>query len=387
MRVALAGGGTAGHIEPALSLADALLRIAPETRIVCLGTEQGLESRLVPMRGYELGRIPAVPLPRKLTPKLLTVPGKLANAISTTGEHLDRVNADVVVGFGGYVATPGYLAARRRRTPIVVHEANPLPGLANRLGARLTPHVYTGHPHTELRDGRFVGIPLRTQISSVDRLALGDRARAHFGLRPELPTLLVFGGSQGAQAVNEAAFEAAPMFHAAGVQVLHVVGPKNADEPEDRTRDGIPYVAVPYVDRMDLAYAAADVAMCRSGAMTCAELTAVGLPGAFVPLPIGNGEQRLNAEPIVQAGGGMIVENSDLTARWIGENLIPLLTDTDRVVEMSEAASRMGRRQADTELAREVLAIARGDRPTPEVEIDESDVDIDAYVDDGKDAR
>lgn len=386
MRVALAGGGTAGHIEPALSLADALRRIDPETQIVCLGTERGLESRLVPMRGYELGQIPAVPLPRKLTPKLLTVPGKLANAVSAAGDHLDQINADVLVGFGGYVATPGYLAARRRRTPIVVHEANPMPGLANRLGARLTPHVYTGHPHTELRSGRFVGIPLREEMSSLDRLALGDKARAHFGLRPELPTLLIFGGSQGAQALNEASFKAAPMFHSAGVQVLHVVGPKNADEPEDRTRDGIPYVAVPYVDRMDLAYAAADVAMCRSGALTCAELTAAGLPGVFVPLPIGNGEQRLNAEPIVQAGGGMLVENSDLTAQWIGENLVPLLTDTDRVVAMSEAAANMGRRQADMELAREVLAIARGDRPTPEVEIDESD-DGDAYVDDGKDTQ
>ncbi|WP_046470823.1 undecaprenyldiphospho-muramoylpentapeptide beta-N-acetylglucosaminyltransferase [Allosalinactinospora lopnorensis] len=387
MRVALAGGGTAGHIEPALSLADALRRIDPETRIVCLGTERGLETRLVPMRGYELGQIPAVPLPRKLTPKLLSVPGKLANAISAAGEQLDRISADVLVGFGGYVATPGYLAARRRRTPIVVHEANPLPGLANRLGARLTPHVFTGHPHTDIRNGRYVGIPLREQISRLDRLALGDKARAHFGLRPELPTLLIFGGSQGAQAVNEAAFEAADQFRSASVQVLHVVGPKNADEPEDRTRDGVPYVIVPYVDRMDLAYAAADVAMCRSGAMTCAELTAVGLPGAFVPLPIGNGEQRLNAEPIVQAGGGLMVDNSELTSRWIAEQLIPLLTDTDRVVAMSEAAAKMGRRAADMELAREVLAIARGDQPTPEVPVDEAEDDGEVYLDDGKDAR
>src|SRR5690625_3541297 len=322
MRVALAGGGTAGHIEPALSLADALMRIDPQTQILCLGTERGLETRLVPMRGYELGTIPAVPLPRRLTPRLLTVPGKLANAISAAGGHLAHIDADILVGFGGYVATPGYLAARRRRIPVVIHEANPLPGLANRLGARLTPHVFTGHPHADIRNGRFVGIPLRGQISSLDRLALGDKARAHFGLRPELPTLLIFGGSQGAQAVNEAAFEASDHFRAAGVQVLHVVGPRNADGPEDRTRDGIPYVVVPYVDRMDLAYAAADIAMCRSGAMTCAELTAVGLPGVFVPLPIGNVEQRLNAEPIVEAGGGMLVDNSELTAQWIGEQLV-----------------------------------------------------------------
>lgn len=388
MRVALAGGGTAGHIEPALSLADALRRIDPHTQVMCLGTERGLETRLVPMRGYELGLIPAVPLPRRLTPKLLQVPGKLAGAIGAAGDRLDELQADVLVGFGGYVATPGYLAARRRGIPIVIHEANPLPGLANRLGARITPHVYTGHPHTEIRNGRFIGIPLREQISTLDRLAMGDKARAHFGLRSDLPTLLIFGGSQGAQAVNEAAFQAQPALTAAGVQVLHVVGPKNADEAEDRTRDGVPYVVVPYVDRMDIAYAAADMAMCRSGAMTCAELTAVGLPGCFVPLPIGNGEQRLNAEPIVEAGGGLLVDNADLTARWITEQLIPVLTDTDRVVAMSEAASRMGRREADMELAREVMAIARGDRPGGEVPVaDDDDDDDGAYVDDGKDAR
>lgn len=386
MRVALAGGGTAGHIEPALSLADALRRIDPGTEILCLGTERGLETRLVPMRGYELGMIPAVPLPRKLTPKLLTVPGKLAGALGVAGELLDRIQADVLVGFGGYVATPGYLAARRRNIPIVVHEANPLPGLANRLGARMTPHVYTGHPHTQIRNGRFVGIPLREQITSLDRLAMGDKARTYFGLRHDLPTLLIFGGSQGAQRLNETAFAAAPHFRRHGVQVLHVVGPKNAEEPQDLTEDGIPYVAVPYVDRMDMAYAAADMAMCRSGAMSCAELTAVGLPGAFVPLAIGNGEQALNAEPIVQAGGGLAVDNADISVDWIAHELLPVLTDTDRVVAMSEAAARMGRRDADDELAREVMAIARGDKPTPDVPVSD-DIDDEVFHDNGKDSR
>src|SRR5690625_4982191 len=386
MRVALAGGGTAGHIEPALSLADALRRIDPDTEILCLGTERGLENRLVPMRGYELGLIPAVPLPRRITPRLLTVPGKLAGALSAAGEQLDRIQADVLVGFGGYVATPGYLAARRRRIPIVVHEANPLPGLANRLGARMTPHVYTGHPHTQIRNGRFAGIPLREQITSLNRLALGDKARAYFGLRHDLPTLLIFGGSQGAQRLNEAAFAAAPHFRRYGVQVLHVVGPKNAEEPRDLTEDGIPYVAVPYVDRMDMAYAAADMAMCRSGAMSCAELTAVGLPGAFVPLAIGNGEQALNAEPIVQAGGGLAVDNADISVDWSAHELLPVLTATDRVVAMSEAAARMGRRDADDELAREVMAIARGDKPTPDMPVSD-DIGDEVVHDDGRDNR
>ncbi|QVQ53131.1 undecaprenyldiphospho-muramoylpentapeptide beta-N-acetylglucosaminyltransferase [Spiractinospora alimapuensis] len=388
MKVVLAGGGTAGHIEPALALADALRRIDPSAHVVCLGTERGLETRLVPMRGYELAEIPAVPLPRKLTPQLLTVPGRLNSAIGAAAGVLDRVGADVLVGFGGYVATPGYLAARRRKVPIVVHEANPLPGLANRLGAYLTTHVYTGHPNAEMRNSRFIGIPLREQISKLDRLSTGDKARAHFGLRPDLPTLLVFGGSQGAQTVNDVLFTSANELHHAGVQVLHVVGPKNADGPQDRTQGDVPYVVVPYVDRMDLAYAAADMALCRSGAMTCAELTAVGLPAAYVPLPIGNGEQRLNAEPVVQAGGGLLIDQAALSPQWIRDTLLPVLTDTDRVVAMSEAASRMGRSHADEELAQEVLAVAGGSRNRGQAPIDgQVDYESSRYSDDGEDRQ
>src|ERR1700761_4862769 len=126
MRVVLAGGGSAGHIEPALAVADAR-QADPGAMIICLGTERGLETRLVPMRGYELAMIPAVPLPRSVTPRLLAVPGKLAGAVSAAAGVLDRMKADVLVGFGGYVATPGYLGARRRQRPIVVHEANPRP--------------------------------------------------------------------------------------------------------------------------------------------------------------------------------------------------------------------------------------------------------------------
>src|SRR5215469_8790779 len=225
MSVVLAGGGTAGHIEPALATADALRRADPRIEITCLGTERGLETRLVPLRGYELALIPAVPLPRSLGPDLLSVPGRLRGAISAVADALDDVAADVVVGFGGYVATPAYLAARRRRVPIVVHEANSRPGLANKIGARLTRHVFTGQPGTKLPNATFIGIPIRREIAGLDRLALGDKARAHFGLRPDLPVLLVTGGSQGARSLNRAAVAAAEWIRAAGVQVLDIVGP------------------------------------------------------------------------------------------------------------------------------------------------------------------
>jgi UDP-N-acetylglucosamine--N-acetylmuramyl-(pentapeptide) pyrophosphoryl-undecaprenol N-acetylglucosamine transferase len=360
MRVVLAGGGTAGHIEPALAVADALRQADPRAMIICLGTERGLESRLVPMRGYELAMIPAVPMPRSVTPRLLAVPGKLAGAVSAAAGVLDRMKADVVVGFGGYVATPGYLAARRRHVPIVVHEANPRPGLANKLGARLTENVFTGHPATQLPHATYLGIPIRREIADLDRLALGDKARAHFGLRPDLPVLLVTGGSQGARSLNSALYGAIDWLRSSGVQILHITGPRN--EAEVPPPAGAPYVAVPYVDRMDLAYAASDFALCRAGAITCAELTAVGLPAAFVPLPIGNGEQRLNAEPIVAGGGGLLVDDADLTPEWIRDVLLPVLLDIDRVANMSEAAAALGRKDADRALAEAIINVVRTSR-------------------------
>src|SRR5579863_9965414 len=189
MRVLLAGGGSAGHIEPALALADALRREDADIQVTCLGTERGLETRLIPLRGYPLELIPAVPMPRSVTSRLLTVPGRLAGAINAAAAVLDRTRADVLVGFGGYVATPGYLAAWRRHVPIVVHEANPKPGLANRIGARFTDRVFTAQPGVKLPHAQCIGIPIRQQIARLDRLALSDQARAHFGLRHDLPVL------------------------------------------------------------------------------------------------------------------------------------------------------------------------------------------------------
>src|SRR5580692_2976552 len=371
MRVVLAGGGSAGHIEPALALADALREADSSIQVSCLGTQRGLETRLVPLRGYELELIPAVPLPRSVTPQLLTVPGRLAGAVHATGKVLDRVQADVLVGFGGYVATPAYLAAKRHNVPIVVHEANPSAGIANRLGAHLTTYVFTGHPDTRLRNSRYLGLPIRRQIADLDRFAVGDKARAHFGLRPDLPVLLVFGGSQGAKSLNRALAGASSAIRAAGVQILHVTGPKHLGESQgaDGPLSGgsgtgqsgaVPYVALPYIDRMDLAYAAADFALCRAGAMTCAELTAVGLPAAYVPLPIGNGEQRLNAVPIVQRGGGMLVDDADLTPERIRDTLLPVLVNIDQVADMSEAAASLGRGDADRWLADAIIEVVEG---------------------------
>jgi UDP-N-acetylglucosamine--N-acetylmuramyl-(pentapeptide) pyrophosphoryl-undecaprenol N-acetylglucosamine transferase len=358
LQVVLAAGGTAGHIEPALATADALRRLAPDVAVTVLGTSRGLETTLVPARGYQLELVPPVPLPRKPTPDLLRVPTRVRGAVRSAAAVLDRIGADVLVGFGGYVAVPAYLAARRRGIPIVVHESNARPGLANRLGARLTTHVATGSAATELPHAQPIGIPLRRAVSTLDRPAQRAGTRAHFGLDPDRPVLLVFGGSQGARTLNLAAAGAAEALAAAGIQVLHVAGPRNAVTAPPPVPGGPPYVVVPYLDGMHTGYAAADLALCRAGAMTCAELTAVGLPGAFVPLPHGNGEQRLNAEPVVAAGGGVLVEDAQCSPQWIVETVIPILRDPARLAAMSVAAASLGHRGADEALARLVLEVA-----------------------------
>ncbi|WP_372666958.1 undecaprenyldiphospho-muramoylpentapeptide beta-N-acetylglucosaminyltransferase [Amycolatopsis kentuckyensis] len=354
--VVVAGGGTAGHIEPALALADAVKRLRPDATVVALGTERGLENKLVPARGYELELIPPVPLPRKPTPELLRLPLKVRDSVRRTREVLERVGADVVVGFGGYVALPAYLAARGR-VPIVVHEANQSPGLANKVGARFARRVAVAVPGTPLPKAEVVGIPLRRSITSLDRAALRAEAREHFGLDADAPTLLVFGGSQGAQSINAAVSGAAKDLADAGVGVLHAHGPKNTLVVQEFP--GRPaYVPVPYLERMDLAYAAADVAICRSGAMTVAEVTSVGLPAVFVPLPIGNGEQATNARPAVDAGAALMVADPDLSPAKVAELVVPLVTDADRVAKMGAAAVGMGHREADETLARIVLEAA-----------------------------
>jgi UDP-N-acetylglucosamine--N-acetylmuramyl-(pentapeptide) pyrophosphoryl-undecaprenol N-acetylglucosamine transferase len=262
------------------------------------------------------------------------------------------------VGFGGYVALPAYLAARRGRIPIVVHEANAKPGLANRVGARMAARVAVTYDASALPGAVVTGLPIRRQIADLDRNAARESARTTLGLDHDRPTLLVFGGSQGARRINTAVSGAARALTGSGAQVLHSTGAANIDAVRSAVGDVPHYLAVPYLDRMDLAYAAADLVLCRAGATTCAELTAVGLPAVFVPLPIGNGEQRLNAAPAVAAGAAVLVDDGALDVRWIEANVVPLVGDAPRLVLMSQAAKRLGRPDADKALMALVLDAA-----------------------------
>ena len=352
MRVLLAGGGSAGHTSPLLATADALKRLSPDVEITCLGTRERIEAQIIPAAGYPLEFVPSVPLPRRPNADLARLPGRLRAARKAALDVMDRIRPDVVCGFGGFVSVPAYLAARKRRIPLVVHEGNTVPGVANKLGARFTEHVATSFPETPLRHATYIGLPIRRMIATLDRSALRAEARTTYGLGEDLPVLLVTGGSQGAASINRAVLGAASAFAAANVQVLHVTGPAH-EAPAPET--GVPYVVLGYVDRMDLAYSAADAVLCRSGSNTVTEVSGVGLPAVFVPLPFGNGEQALNARAVIDAGGGLLVDDDDLTADWITAHVIPLLQDRTRLEVMGAAAAHLIPLDADEKLARVIL--------------------------------
>ncbi|MFM8352368.1 MAG: undecaprenyldiphospho-muramoylpentapeptide beta-N-acetylglucosaminyltransferase [Actinomycetales bacterium] len=351
--VVLAAGGTAGHVEPALNLAETLTTIDDGLRISVLGGRRGLENLLVPARGLPIQTFYAVPLPRSLSWSDLKRCAQVIRATWQARQLLRRQQPAVVVGFGGYVAAPAYLAAWSLRIPIIVHEANARPGIANRLGARLTRHVVTA-AEPNLPHAQALGIPLNPAISGLDRASQRGAARSALGLPNEGTVLLVFGGSQGARRLNEALSGALPDLLASGVTVLHAVGRSN---PLPAPRPG--YHPVAYLDQMAQAYAAADLAVTRAGALTCAELAAVGMPAIYVPLAIGNGEQRLNALPAVQVGGGVLLDDAQCTADALQSQVLELVQSPGRLELMSRAVRGVGHRNGSQALAELVLKVMK----------------------------
>lgn len=349
--VLLAGGGTAGHVNPLLAVADELRRRHPDATLTVLGTASGLEADLVPARGYPLHEVPRVPLPRRPTADWLRLPGRLAAAVRSAETALTSTGAQVVVGFGGYVSTPAYLAARRRGVPVVVHEQNARPGLANRLGARWARSVAVTFPGTPLPGAVVTGLPLRTAVADLvaarrtDPAGVRASAAADLGLDPERPVLVVTGGSLGALSLNRAASGAAADLLAAGVQVLHLTGRGKADAVRDVVAslpDDAGYHVLEYLPEMERALAVADLVLCRAGAGTVSELAALGVPAVYVPLPVGNGEQRLNAAPVVAARGGLLVDDAALDPALVRSTLVPLLADPARLAAMGAAAAGVG---------------------------------------------
>ena len=358
----LAGGGTAGHVNPLLATADELRRREPDATIIVLGTAEGLEARLVPERGYELVTIPRLPFPRRPNGAAARFPAAFRRTIGQVVSLIRSRGVDVVVGFGGYASAPGYLAARQAKVPFVIHEGNAKPGLANRLGARFSPFVGVTFASTELRGATLVGMPLRREVTALAdpaaRAAAAAEAHALFGLDPERPTLLVTGGSLGARRINTAVHASARALVAVGWNVLHIAGDRA--EVADPELPG--YVFLNYCDRMDLALAVADFALSRAGASTLSEFGALGVPAVLVPYAVGNGEQRFNARDLVDAGGAVLVADADFQPSWIDREVLPLLADRERIADMAARARRVGIADGDARLA-ELVQRALGRAP------------------------
>jgi UDP-N-acetylglucosamine--N-acetylmuramyl-(pentapeptide) pyrophosphoryl-undecaprenol N-acetylglucosamine transferase len=329
MKILLAGGGTAGHIEPALAVARSLRKSQSSCELLFLGSKEGLETEIIPRAGFELFLIPKVKVPRRLTPTLLLTPFQLISAIRDTMRALSGVNA--AIGFGGYISAPLYIAAKLKHVPFLIHEQNAKPGIANRLGAYLTPHVALSYRLKTgvLKKGVFTGIPLRQDVhialqsASTDWLAARVEAKkritAKYGIDPALPIIFIFGGSQGSQAINSVIADSRTILADSKFSVIHGVGKSNPLPSSDNS-----YVALDYITEMADLYLASDIVIARSGAVTCAEVGALARFALFIPLPVGNGEQALNAAPLVTSGRAQLIKQSEFSRLWLQTHLSEL---------------------------------------------------------------
>lgn len=352
--IALAAGGTAGHVEPALATARALSEKISEVKIFLIGTPKGLETVLVPKSGFHLELINAKPLPRSFSLASLLFPINLLKARRSAIKTLTKNQTDLVIGFGAYISYPVYLAARKLKIPVIIHEGNAKPGIANRFFYKKAKKVFQCFDNS-LPGAQTIGMPLRNEIANIDLSKARQIGCRYFNLDENKKTLLVFGGSQGASKINASLQEVIGLLTSAGFQVLHALGP---NKPIEKTFDTFgDYHPVPYIDRMDLAYAVADLVISRSGAMTVSEVTALGKPAIFVPFPSGNGEQSENIKNLVEQGAALMITDESFTGERLVAQVLELFKSETKLSQMAQRAGKYGRRDADQILAEAAIAL------------------------------
>lgn len=348
LSVVIAGGGTAGHIEPALAVAE-VLRDRYGARITALGTSKGLEKDIIPARGFDLELVTPVPIPRKVTKEAFKLPFTIAKSVRETRKVLKEARADAVFGTGGYVSASAYLAAKTLGIPTYIVETNALAGMANKLGVKLGGTGFNAHPDSGM-PGEVVGIPVRPGMGEDPDGSATQRALERWSLSESRKTIVVTGGSQGAVSINKAVAGAVPRL-TEKYQILHAYGKKNsAPQPHEN------YSAVPYIDDMAAALAAADLMVCRSGAMTVAEVTAAGVPALYVPLPHGNGEQALNSKGVVAAGAARQIPDEELNADRLVREVERILGDQPTFAAMRQAAADNEAGDAASVLAERIVS-------------------------------
>lgn len=362
----LAGGGTAGHVLPGLAIANALVeRGHPASQIHFVGSDRGLEQRLVPEAGFGLTVLPGRGIQRRITLANLAAAWGIIVGVCKGIGVIRRLRPRVVVVLGGYASVPCIVGAVLWRVPLVVAEQNARAGAANRLAGRFAKACAVPFPETDLPRKEVTGNPVRAELLAVDRARDRAQARVDLDLPADRTVLAVFAGSLGSRRINEAVLAAVPSWVGrSDLAIRHVIGSRDWDDLQARLPEvpdgGLVYQAIRYEDRMDLLLAASDVALTRAGGTTVAELAELGLPGVLVPLPIApRDHQTANAQALVNAGAALLVADGDLTGERLVVEMTPLLDDPERLRSMGEAAATLARPQAAADVAELVERNAR----------------------------
>jgi len=345
VRAILAGGGTGGHVIPALAIAQELARHSAEIKFI--GTARGIENRLVPAAGFELALIEVGALKNVGLATRLSTLWQLPGAVLRSRRILREFRPDVVIGVGGYASGPAVLAAQMAGIPTLLFEPNFVPGFANRIVARWASAAAVQFEETRgrFRNAVVTGVPVRKEFSDIPPRSADAP-----------PTLLVFGGSQGAGALNRVMMESAAALKQAGVSVIHQTGERDYNQVEAAyQQSGLSAEVTSFIDRMPQAFARADLLLCRSGASTVAEVAAAGKPAIFVPFPrAADDHQRRNAEALVEAGAALLIPETELTSERLMKSVGELLSDKGRLGKMSAAARGLAHPNA----AQDIVAMA-----------------------------
>jgi UDP-N-acetylglucosamine--N-acetylmuramyl-(pentapeptide) pyrophosphoryl-undecaprenol N-acetylglucosamine transferase len=372
VNVVIAGGGTAGHVMPAIGVADAFVAAGLErTTIVFAGARGGQEERLAPAAGYATELLRVTNFPRPLRPMPVTRSGaRQVRGLLAAMRTIRRWRPAVVLSVGGFASAPWVLAAAIQAVPIVVLSYDAKPGAAHRAQARLAKASAVAFASSPLPKARHTGVPVRSsieqlgQMDDAERTAARSAARIELGLPVERVTILVVGGSLGSGRLNATTSTYAAAHQSSGeLTVMHVTGRRQSVDAVSDGRDGtICHHVVAFEDRMPLAYAAADVVVCRAGAMTVFEVAAAALPAIYVPWPLAaQDHQSANAHAVVDLGGGVLVADEDFTPERMTDELAPLLASAQARLAMGRVARTMTRPDAADAIAALCREVARRD--------------------------
>ena len=381
-RFVLAGGGTGGHIYPAIGIAQALQRLNPEVDLVFIGGNDRLESTLIPQHGFQFLPITVEGFPRSLTWKWLPVIIKVCNGLFQSLKYLKQLKPDVVIGTGGYVSGPVLFAAWLLDIPIAIQEQNVSPGLTNSILARWATAAYLALPQKTRRFPEHIaqvtGNPIRPRITEFPR---EEKTYRKYKLCPNTKTVFVMGGSQGSQVVNEALINSAPLIakfaytsypesnrneiesrdssSVLPIQIIHQTGKTNGEEVKAAyVEHKIPHHVQPFFDYVEEIYSIADLMICRAGGMTVSEVTACGIPAIFIPLPTAVGNNQVdNALSVANAGAAVVLQQEILTPEILVDNLYRIFSDEDTYLQMKSASKKLGYPLASQTIAESIYRL------------------------------